>query len=52
MQRPSQRLILKYGVFQQFKQLNITTILNLQEPGEHADCGDGLVGHDGFSYLP
>lgn len=35
------------------KELNIGAIFNLQEPGEHPFCGDGLVSQTiGFSYDP
>ena len=27
-------------------------IVNLQEPGEHALCGDGIIAEVGFSYNP
>jgi protein tyrosine phosphatase domain-containing protein 1 len=52
MQRPSDRLIKQYSLIQKFKELNINTILNLQEPGEHPYCGDGLLPKVGFSYNP
>lgn len=33
--------------------LKIAAIFNLEEPGEHPDCGDGLVSDKiGFSYNP
>jgi hypothetical protein len=31
---------------------NIKAIINVQMPGEHSICGDGLVKEDGFSYAP
>ena len=35
------------------KELKVGAIFNLQEPGEHALCGDGLVSDQiGFSYDP
>lgn len=34
-----------------FKRNRITSVINLQEPGEHAFCGGG-VGPSGFSYDP
>lgn len=52
MQRLSERIIAAHNVYAQLKEKNIMTVLNLQEPGEHASCGDGLVGHCGFSYFP
>ena len=52
-QRPSDRLIAEYGIIEQFKDKNVGAIFNLQEPGEHPFCGDGLVSDDiGFSYTP
>jgi protein tyrosine phosphatase domain-containing protein 1 len=37
----------------QFKEYNVKAIFNLQEPGEHAHCGDGIVDMKiGFSYTP
>lgn len=48
-QRPSSRLIREFDVIAQFQRARITAIFNLQLPGEHSLCGDGLV--DGrFSY--
>ena len=32
--------------------LKIGMIVNLQEPGEHALCGDGIIAEVGFSYNP
>lgn len=33
------------------KDLKIAAVFNLEEPGEHAFCGDGLVSNEiGFSY--
>lgn len=32
--------------------MNIGAIFNLQEPGEHAKCGDGVLKESGFHYLP
>lgn len=34
MQRPSERLIKEYNLYAKFKDKNIRTVLNLQEPGE------------------
>lgn len=34
MQRPSERLIKEFNIYQQFKDQNIKAVLNLQEPGE------------------
>jgi protein tyrosine phosphatase domain-containing protein 1 len=52
MQRPSERLIKEYALYARFKELNIKTVLNLQEPGEHPYCGDGIIPTVGFSYVP
>ena len=32
--------------------LNIGMIVNLQEPGEHSLCGEGINDEIGFSYNP
>lgn len=50
MQRPSSRLMSEFGLVAKFQDLGIGAIFNLQEPGEHAMCGDGLVVPEGFSY--
>ncbi len=34
MQRPSERLIKEFNLYKKFKEKNIRTVLNLQEPGE------------------
>lgn len=52
MQRPSSRLIKEFDVVQQFKEKGINAIFNLQEPGEHPFCGDGIHATSGFSYYP
>ena len=36
----------------QFKQKNIVAVFNLEEPGEHPYCGDGIIPKTGFSYTP
>jgi len=51
-QRPSSRIIAEYKIIEQFKEKGINAILNLQEPGEHPHCGDGIQAQSGFSYLP
>ncbi len=40
----------EFGLVAKFQELGIGAILNLQEPGEHAVCGDGLTIPTGFSY--
>jgi hypothetical protein len=40
-------------MIKQFKDLQIVGVINLEEPGEHPICGDGLVSDAiGFSYDP
>ena len=51
-QRPSTRKMAKYDVIPQMLKLNIGAIFNLQEPGEHALCADGIDDKIGFSYNP
>jgi len=37
----------------QFEEHNVKAIFNLQEPGEHPKCGDGIVNEKiGFAYTP
>jgi protein tyrosine phosphatase domain-containing protein 1 len=52
MQRPSSKLIKEFDLVDQFKTLGINAIFNVQEPGEHVGCGDGVQPASGFSYLP
>ncbi|XP_067915761.1 protein tyrosine phosphatase domain-containing protein 1 [Heterodontus francisci] len=52
MARPSTQLIKKFNIIEQFKGLNIKSVINLQVPGEHGYCGDPLELKSGFSYLP
>jgi hypothetical protein len=51
-QRLSNRLIKEYDIITQFKQQNVKAVFNLQEPGEHPYCGDGIIPKVGFSYNP
>ena len=51
MQRPSSRLIKMFSIIEQFKMKEIGAVVNLQECGEHALCGDGIT-ESGFSYRP
>lgn len=51
MSRPNNEAIEKYNLVNFFQSQNIKTIINLQEPGEHANCGNGLHS-SGFSYDP
>ncbi|XP_046889483.1 protein tyrosine phosphatase domain-containing protein 1 [Hypomesus transpacificus] len=52
MARPSTYLINKYNIIEQFKRLNIKSIINMQLPGEHAYCGPPLDPESGFTYSP
>ncbi|KAK2842168.1 hypothetical protein Q5P01_012368 [Channa striata] len=52
MARPSNHLIEKYNIIDQFQRLNIKSIINMQFPGEHAHCGPPLDSESGFTYSP
>ncbi|CAL8257910.1 unnamed protein product [Gadus morhua 'NCC'] len=52
MSRPSTEIIEKYKIIDQFKRNGITSVINLQKPGEHASCGNPLEPDSGFSYRP
>ncbi|XP_004070108.1 protein tyrosine phosphatase domain-containing protein 1-like [Oryzias latipes] len=52
MARPSNHLIQKYNIIDQFNRLNIKSIINMQLPGEHAHCGPPLDPDSGFTYSP
>lgn len=51
MARPSTKQIKEHKILEQFHKNDIKSVLNLQKPGEHADCGEGLE-KAGFSYDP
>ena len=51
-QRLSDRLIQEYGILEQFKEKNVVAVINLEEPGEHPYCGDGIIPRTGFAYTP
>ena len=52
-QRPSNVLIKRYKLISQFKENNITLIVNLQIPGEHPYCGPNKLDPlSGYSYNP
>lgn len=52
-QRPSNFLIVKYGLIEEFKKMNIGLIVNLQREGEHPFCGPNeRLEESGFSYDP
>lgn len=36
----------------QFKTKGVVAVFNLEEPGEHPYCGDGIIPKTGFSYTP
>ncbi|XP_054897633.1 protein tyrosine phosphatase domain-containing protein 1 [Poeciliopsis prolifica] len=52
MARPSNHLIKKYNIIEQFQRLEIRSIINMQLPGEHAHCGPPLDLQSGFTYSP
>lgn len=39
-------------MIEQFKNKGVVAIINLEEPGEHPYCGDGIIPRTGFSYDP
>ncbi|KAH8877207.1 Protein tyrosine phosphatase domain-containing protein 1 [Schistosoma japonicum] len=49
--RPSEELINRFNIIEQFKRMKICSIFNMQTPGEHSSCGYGLQ-TSGFSYDP
>lgn len=50
-QRPSTSLFVKYPIITQFHAKHVTGVLNLQEKGEHSNCGpDGVYESSGYSY--
>ena len=51
-QRPSTKLIERYDVIGSFRRQNITAVFNLQESGEHPNCGECKLEKSGFSYDP
>lgn len=52
MQRPSDNLIDKSNLIDQFINLGVGAVFNLTEPGEHPYCGPGLIEATGFPYTP
>ncbi|XP_041852248.1 protein tyrosine phosphatase domain-containing protein 1 [Melanotaenia boesemani] len=52
MARPSNNLIKKYNIIDQFQRFNIRSVINMQLPGEHAHCGPPLDPESGFTYSP
>ncbi|KAL8603370.1 hypothetical protein ACOMHN_039733 [Nucella lapillus] len=51
MARPSNHSLDKYNILDQFQEKGVKTVINLQQPGEHASCGYGNDS-SGFSYNP
>ncbi|XP_063680632.1 protein tyrosine phosphatase domain-containing protein 1-like isoform X2 [Bolinopsis microptera] len=51
MARPNYTEMKKHSMIDSFKKSGITAIINLQETGEHASCGNSLHS-SGFSYDP
>lgn len=50
-QRPSSSLFPKFSLIQQFKAKKVSAVVNLQEKGEHRNCGpDGILTSTGYSY--
>ncbi|XP_017553741.1 protein tyrosine phosphatase domain-containing protein 1 [Pygocentrus nattereri] len=52
MARPSTEIIEKYNIIEQFQKCGLRTVINLQRPGEHANCGNPLEPDSGFTYRP
>ncbi|XP_075221216.1 uncharacterized protein LOC142324243 [Lycorma delicatula] len=51
MARPCTEMIQKKKVIEQFKSVGVKSLINLQRPGEHANCGFQLE-NTGFTYDP
>ncbi|XP_072553235.1 protein tyrosine phosphatase domain-containing protein 1 [Salminus brasiliensis] len=52
MARPSTEIIEKYNILEQFQRCGLRTVINLQRPWEHANCGNPLEPESGFTYRP
>ncbi|UXI19933.1 RNA polymerase II-associated protein 3-like [Sarcoptes scabiei] len=52
MSRPNAEMINQFNLIEKFQTANIMTLINLQEPGEHSNCGPPLEESSGFSYEP
>lgn len=52
MARPWQENLERYQLVPAFQAANLGLVLNLQEVGEHAGCGPGVLPHTGYSYDP
>jgi len=54
MARPSERSLRDFGLVAWMRGQDppVTAVFNLQQPGEHPWCGDGIVPPAGFSYRP
>lgn len=51
MARPSERALAE-GLLAGLRASKVCAIINLQETGEHAHCGPGILKRSGLSYLP
>ncbi|GBF98311.1 hypothetical protein Rsub_10974 [Raphidocelis subcapitata] len=52
MARPWQENLEKHDVLRQFREQGVGMVINLQEVGEHAECGPGNLPGSGFTYRP
>ncbi len=52
MARPWHENVIKYNLVDVFLRYKVGMILNLQEVGEHQNCGPGNLACSGFSYDP
>ena len=50
--RPQQHIIESEDTLSDFRSKNVKGIINLQEMGEHSNCGSGVLKKSGFSYDP
>ncbi|QDZ21311.1 protein tyrosine phosphatase [Chloropicon primus] len=50
--RPQQPIIEREESLKDLLSKNVRAVFNLQEIGEHAHCGSGVLKHTGFSYDP
>lgn len=52
MSRPTEGAVREMDLVGQLKRAGVVAIFNLQEPGEHDRCGQGLADVTGFAYRP
>ena len=52
MARPQMRHFTERDLILHFQKCGIKSVINLQVPGEHAHCGEGILSSTGFSYDP